>query len=344
MECNLRRFSQSIVKNQFFKKVSIELGDNFESITRLKGGINSLVYRCRGVHQDYVVKIYPQEGEECKIRATREISFLTHANNAAQDFVPSLIYSNRNEGYLVMEYIEESDIRGNDCLPSQSEVESALEFVNAINRDDATRIAYKIRAAEGYQCLHEHLDNCRYRISRLTRKDLSESQRKYSDSLRRELNARLEHLGSRIYSAINTGLLVDCTKDEWSIISPGDFGFHNAIRTSDRIVFIDFEFSGLDDSMKTCLDFQLNPRFDMLFESSPLLKGMSHLVDDIFWRRYKALHDLLRIKWAAIMLGVLDEERWAKMTRVTSTDEQDELVDARLNSCSKYLSRSKQLF
>jgi len=44
-------------------------------------------------------------------------------------------------------------------------------------------------------------------------------------------------------------------------ISPSDFGFHNAIMTSDQhIRFLDFEYAGWDDPAKMVGDFSLNWR------------------------------------------------------------------------------------
>src|SRR6266480_4587472 len=44
------------------------------------------------------------------------------------------------------------------------------------------------------------------------------------------------------------------------ILSPSDFGFHNAIRRPDgTLAFVDFEYFGWDDPAKTIVDFLLHP-------------------------------------------------------------------------------------
>ena len=44
------------------------------------------------------------------------------------------------------------------------------------------------------------------------------------------------------------------------VVSPSDFGFHNALRTEDgRLAFLDFEYAGWDDPAKLVCDFELQP-------------------------------------------------------------------------------------
>ena len=48
-------------------------------------------------------------------------------------------------------------------------------------------------------------------------------------------------------------------KPGYLILSPSDFGYNNILLNSNKLMFLDFEYSGLDDPLKLCFDFIANP-------------------------------------------------------------------------------------
>lgn len=90
------------------------------------------------------------------------------------------------------------------------------------------------------------------------------------------------------------------------ILSPSDFGFHNAIRpASGDLVFLDFEYFGWDDPAKTVCDFcyhpamQLSPQLRKLFTASavPMLGGAELMA------RIIRLSPIFGLKWCLILLN-----------------------------------------
>ena len=90
-------------------------------------------------------------------------------------------------------------------------------------------------------------------------------------------------------------------------LSPSDFGFHNALRTSDGgLVFVDFEYFGWDDPAKMVSDFLLHPGMAL---SRPLrgrflnrlLRGFGtgHALDV----RVRVAFGLYALKWCMILLN-----------------------------------------
>lgn len=92
------------------------------------------------------------------------------------------------------------------------------------------------------------------------------------------------------------------------ILSPSDFGFHNALRRADgTIVFVDFEYFGWDDPAKLCCDFCMHPgsnlpeglaaRFETGVQS---LYGKS---DPLFPARRRIMRQLCGLCWCLIILN-----------------------------------------
>lgn len=92
------------------------------------------------------------------------------------------------------------------------------------------------------------------------------------------------------------------------VLSPSDFGLHNALRTSDGgLVFVDFEYFGWDDPAKTLADVCLHPamglppglrrRFVEGFREQVGLEAPDAL-------RFRAALPVFALKWCLIFLNV----------------------------------------
>ncbi len=91
------------------------------------------------------------------------------------------------------------------------------------------------------------------------------------------------------------------------VLSPSDFGPHNALRTAEgALAFVDFEYFGWDDPAKTLSDFLLHP-------ATPLSAAQKQRVSKVFleglpeWElapeRFPAAHPLFAVKWGMILLN-----------------------------------------
>lgn len=90
------------------------------------------------------------------------------------------------------------------------------------------------------------------------------------------------------------------------ILSPSDFGYHNALRRADgEWVFVDFEYFGWDDPVKVMADFLVHPgmalsarqRKEFLDGVLPLFSGSQAA------RRLALVQPLFAIRWICIMLN-----------------------------------------
>ena len=121
-------------------------------------------------------------------------------------------------------------------------------------------------------------------------------------------------------------------------VSPGDFGFHNAIRTPWGIKFFDFEFSGWDDPVKTVVDFDLQPRVPLSSRVRVLGNSLPQLGKGLA-ERYDVLFPILKLKWTCIILSVLNPDRYAQITALDDGQASEQLVRGKLDLAQSYLTK-----
>jgi len=110
---------------------------------------------------------------------------------------------------------------------------------------------------------------------------------------------------SRSKIAICLGGSAETINDESRTLSPSDFVFHNALRRPDGgLTFLDFEYFGWDDPVKTISDFLHHPAM-MLTKNqrSRFLTGAVDVYGESIVARLDALYPLWGLKWCLIMLN-----------------------------------------
>lgn len=92
------------------------------------------------------------------------------------------------------------------------------------------------------------------------------------------------------------------------MLSPSDFGFHNALKKPDgTFVFIDFEYFGWDDPAKLLADFLHHPAMNLTFKQKiNFLNGFigSELFEEEIFRRLKLIYPVVGLKWCLLILNV----------------------------------------
>ena len=92
------------------------------------------------------------------------------------------------------------------------------------------------------------------------------------------------------------------------ILSPSDFGFHNALQKAGHLRILDLEYFGWDDPVKLVSDFWWHPgmSLDEQLRSRWLSEAASLFVknDPDFLTRINALHPAYGLRWALIVLNV----------------------------------------
>jgi hypothetical protein len=156
-----------------------------------------------------------------------------------------------------------------------------------------------------------------------------------------KLKRMLERQSRRLESQLALGDLVDEQHPSSFCVSPSDFGFHNAIKAPMGVRFFDFEFAGWDDPAKAIVDFFLQPRvpvrtkdFELFLIATDLEKERQRCVD---------LSQVLKLKWACIILAVLSPSRALAITRVDDMFMHASSIRSQLRLASEYLNAEIKL-
>jgi len=124
------------------------------------------------------------------------------------------------------------------------------------------------------------------------------------------------------------------------ILSPSDFGFHNAIRVADEsLVWIDMEYFGWDDPVKLTADFLLHPGMQLTTDQKKKwLKGCMDLFeqDEDFISRFSYSWGLYGFRWSLIILSEFLNEGWNKRLYANQ-----ELLDQKHKRLSIQLDKAK---
>ena len=280
------------------------------SIVRLEGGINNYVYSCKSSDlKKWVIKGYKPACPGMPDRMSAEVEFLRFSSQVIAGFTPELIKVDTSRRCIVLEYIQGKPFLVGE-IPNNEAIEAARTFFQEINRSRALASnPIRHHAIDGFLSITEHLSDIRNRLSSLSTSHISSGLRELSDRYLAQLYRNFNLVEEQVMSFIFNDFISDNLNPEILCVSPGDFGFHNAIQTDKGVKFIDFEFSGLDDPTKTILDFIFQPRIPINSFSNPLLSCLDLSTQSIVRERALVLKPILLLKWSVIILSFLSPTR-----------------------------------
>ncbi|MEI6559664.1 MAG: phosphotransferase [Rhodospirillaceae bacterium] len=276
---------------------------------------NNRVYLATGPNGEQVIaKAYFRHRPGERDRLAAEWDFLNHALRAGVACVPRPIRRDDAARLALYEFIEGRPLSAAEIGPDQ--VAAAAAFIAALNaagpdaRDPGTALP---EAAEAAFSLADHCAVVDRRLVRLAEARMS------GDAEALRLLEKIQAFWARTKGAVLAGASALGLEPEQPIppgerlISPSDFGFHNALlRPDGDLAFIDFEYAGWDDVAKLVCDFFLQPAVPV----EPALR--EHFLPPVLARaedpgRARARIGLLRpmfgVKWCCIMLNRFLPER-----------------------------------
>ncbi|MFN0051125.1 MAG: phosphotransferase [Planctomycetales bacterium] len=279
------------------------------ALVPLAGGRNNQVYRVDLADQSLVLKAYFQHPGDRRDRLGAEYAFSTFAWSHGVRTLPQPLACDPEHRLALFSFIP-----GRKLTPFEvttERVTEAADFFRQVNREAHDPWARRLPiGSEACFRLADHLD-CLARRSRrlLSMEPVSAVDREAVEFVTYELEPMCRELLDVTSSrARSYGLSLDAELS-WSdrCLSPSDFGFHNALLTpSGTLNFLDFEYAGWDDPVKTVCDFFCQPELpaslDDLTELAVAVVGP--LTDSIAHRRrINLLLPVYRLKWCCIMLN-----------------------------------------
>lgn len=282
--------------------LKIYSGDGLLNTTPLKGGGNNRVYLLEFYSgKKFVLKKYFQHPEDKRPRLKSEFSFLSFAWENGIRSIPEPVFANREDNFAVYSYIEGRLASTEDV--SSYTVDQAMDFFLALNqkKDQGSHLAL---ASEACLSIYDFFEAIDKRLSKL----LSHTDKEVLEFVNFSLKPAWESLREetlRQMSAMNIGLY-DRRLQEDLCITPSDFGFHNTLISKDRLFFIDFEYAGWDDPVKTACDFLCQPKIPISSQYFELIiykiASMARNPEDCL-KRIQLLFPVCRIKWCCILLN-----------------------------------------
>jgi hypothetical protein len=282
--------------------------------TPLTGGGNNRVYRVREAGRNAVLKHYFRQAADLRDRFGAERSFYNYLWSRGIRRTPEPLAWDGERRLGLFDFVDGRKLRAGEV--DRAAVKQALEFILELNQPGKSAAAEVLPpASEACFSGAAHLERIDHRVARL---ELMEGgtalDREALEFVRGRLQPAWKEARARLCQ--NYGDLERPLPPRESVLSPSDFGFHNALLAPDGgLRFIDFEYAGRDDPAKLICDFFCQPQTPVPLEFweffvSGLLDGLK--LDGGLARRARRLLPAFQIKWCCIMLnefGPADQAR-----------------------------------
>ena len=279
-------------------------GASFRALT---GGANNQVWHVQEGASESVLKAYFHDNGS-RNRLASDYGFSQFAWQSGLRQLPQPIDQDSSNQLALFEFIAGRRLAPGEI--DQTYVNDALQFIEDINQHRYSSLARSLpTAAESCLSIQDHLGCVARRVERLQRIDPAGDV--HQDALRfvretlapaffraeQELHNTAGRLGLDVRQSLNGDAL---------LLSPSDFGFHNALAVRDSLVFFDFEYAGWDDSAKLICDFFCQPAIPVpfrFFEGFRKRVCNLHSHADQHIKRAALLLPLYHLKWSCIVMN-----------------------------------------
>jgi hypothetical protein len=268
-----------------------------------RGGANNRVYRVEALDgSEYAVKSYGAGDDRGRLR--HEFGALEFLTRHGVTVVPAPVASDAEHGLAAYEWIA-GERAG---APSAADLGAATAFLAQVDglRDSqgAAALPPAADAATSAAELWRQIDERYVRLQEIAAAEpaLAEYLERFAEAAERLRSGPSGPHGEALERARQT-------------LSPSDFGFHNALRRGESLVFLDFEYFGWDDPVKLAADFVLHPGMNLTSaDTKEWLSGLTAVYgrDPDFSARLARLYPVLALKWCLIILNEFLPAAWAR--------------------------------
>ncbi len=268
------------------------------SLVPVVGGTNNSVFRVEAARGRALLKISKPRSHDQRDRFGAEKDFYDLLEERALPGAPRRYAFDESLGVAVYEWIDGSPLERDISV---KDLGDAMDFLVSVQPDAGSGMERVASEACFSWPEHRHLIESRLRVLQDGTAEVASFVREELVPFWRVMAAKLDRVEAADFSS----------GGGQRILSPGDFGFHNALRRpGGEIVFFDFEYAGWDDPAKTVADIFLQPErpvdlvhWDAFCEELMERAGL----DRQFPGRASALLPLFGVKWACILLGSLSK-------------------------------------
>lgn len=313
--------------NEFYLQLCQHLltGNKIEKIEKINGGRNSNVFNVTTqLGPSYIAKFYPDRYQDPRPRLLKESAAFELTQDIQNEIKPVQTCSDLDIGIY-------SRVEGKKIIkPTDFDIQEMMKFIDALHQL-SSKTAYATIGLATESCLtYSDL------ISQIDKRIASTHccDHPMLNDVMSKLLPIYENVSSYSLSNWPKSSLTLPLEKEKLLLSPSDFGFHNALKTkSGKIIFLDFEYFGWDDPVKLCIDTMIHPGMNLSNKHKiNIFKHFTQLFrsDNQFNMRFKAAWPLYLLRWSLIILNPfhqLDKEHVAK--------EEQEFIDSVLETKHK---------
>jgi hypothetical protein len=278
------------------------------SVERTGKGKNSQVYRVvSGDNTAFIVKYYFRDKLDSRDRLKVEFSSLTFLWKNGVRCIPEPIMADERSGSAVYSYVAGERPSMEDI--SNEDIAFAVDFLSTLKD---LRVSAGVKdmpiASEACFSFQELLDNIDLRYRRLLDGTVNVAHDGFHEFIKKDFVSALAVISDWCRGKFRErSISPDCLAVEGRTLSPSDFGFHNSIRNeSGKLFFLDFEYFGWDDPVKTVSDFILHPAMGLAAERkkvfyAAMLDRFKEYRD--LAERVEIYYPLYALKWCMIFLN-----------------------------------------
>ncbi len=263
------------------------LGTQPGRIDPVGGGGNNRIYRVELAGGPVALKGYRVDDGDTRDRLGQEWAALSLVSRHLPESVPQPIACDRSAGWAAYEWVAGEKIGA----ASESDIDAAVAFLGRLLdlRHDPGAAGLSL-ASEACLSLSELSAQIGRRLDRLAG---IEAISPFLGQVR-ETFALLAGDGPELPPGLR-------------ILSPSDFGFHNALRRPDgQLVFLDFEYFGWDDPAKLASDIHWHPGMALTpAQRARFALGLEGVFggDPGYRERLPRYRPLIGLRWCLILLN-----------------------------------------
>ena len=272
----------------------------FNASNTITGGLNSGIRLVEADDTQYVIKTYPED--LMRRRLNTEFQFLTLADNVAVQNVPKPIKKLLSLNVGVYSYLNGNKIH----TATDANVLASADFIIEINQKMET-VSNKFGLASDHFTSYENL------VESIERRlfSLRSSAQLHSEIYDQTVNElykkfqKITYTKSTIKKELNDNL-----RQMKQIVSPSDFGLHNALQNEKTVQFLDFEYAGRDNCLKLVCDFYCQPRIPIShFQFKQFIGRLNNRLLHInnLLEISEQFLPLFRLKWSCIILNQVNK-------------------------------------
>ena len=303
-----------------------------KDIEAVSGGGNSRVYKgCTESGNNFALKVYPHDSAHDRLISEFDGLSLIHTFCSSNTLYP--LGENRDLEVAAFRWVEGELIRN----PELTDIDQAVKLLSSLQQcqkqNEFENFPFASAACLSGRQIERQLQS---RIDRL----LAENNERLENFLNKEFESFAKKMLERAMDLWpNQEFEMELTQNQ-QILSPSDFGFHNALKNvNGTIVFLDFEYFGWDDPVKLLCDFAFHPGMELSGATRKYwFKSTLKLYGEELLPRMNASWPLFGLCWVLIMLNEFRNDIWDRR-RTAEPSVRDFRKDFQL----RQLKRARQL-